>query len=112
GERDGVMVFAKPFRELVELTHAHAFVMGGVYLILAHLIIATTASPRVKLWSVVLGGAGLVVDVVNVWLIRYVSPLFAWVQVGAWAGEWVGFAVLVYYPLRDMWFLPEETDEE
>ena len=112
GERDGAMVFPKPFRELVELTHAHAFVMGVVYLALAHLIIATTAPAAVKKWSVILGFGGLVADVIGVWLIRYVSSLFAYAQVSAWVAQWVSFATLVYYPLRDMWFLEADDDEE
>ena len=108
GERDGAMVFPKAFRELVELTHAHAFVMGGVYLILAHLIIATTAPPRVKVWAVAAGFGGLLGDVIGVWLIRYVSALFAYTQILAWAAEWASFLVLVYYPLHDMWFFKDD----
>jgi hypothetical protein len=112
GERDGAMVFPKAFRELVELTHAHAFVMGGTYLILAHLIIATTAPPRVKVWSVVAGFGGLGGDVVGPWLIRYVAAGFAYVQLLAWIAEWGSLAVLVYYPLRDMWFFTEPDDDD
>ncbi|MGH7893018.1 MAG: hypothetical protein ACREQL_00015 [Candidatus Binatia bacterium] len=112
GERAGVMTFPKGFRELVELTHAHAFVMGVVYLILAHLIIATTAPAAVKKWAVIVGFAGLVGDVVGVWLIRYVSPLFAYTQIGAWVAEWVSFGVFVYYPLRDMWVPGDDGDED
>lgn len=110
GERDGAMVFPRAFRELLELTHAHAFVMAAVYLVLAHLIIATTAPPRVKVWAVGAGFAGLLGDVSGVWLIRYVSAGFAYTQVLAWAAEWVSFALLVYYPLHDMWFLPDDDD--
>jgi hypothetical protein len=112
GERDGAMVFPKSARELVELTHAHAFVMAVVYLILAHLVIATTAPPRAKLWSVVIGFAGLAGDVVGPWLIRYVSAAFAYLQLMAWIGEWGGFAVLIYYPLRDMWFATAGGDDD
>ena len=43
GERDGAMTFPKTLRELVELTHFHAFIMGVVYLVLAHLVLATSA---------------------------------------------------------------------
>jgi hypothetical protein len=111
GERDGAMVFAKGARELVELTHAHAFVMGTVYLILAHLIIATTAPPRVKVWSVAAGFGGLAGDVVGVWLIRYVSALFAYTQLVAWIAQWGSLLVLVYYPLRDMWFFQDVDDD-
>ena len=112
GERDGAMVFPKGFRELIELTHAHAFVMGGVYLILAHLIIATTAPARVKVWAVVAGFGGLVADVLGVWLIRYVSALFAYTQLAAWIVQWGSLLVLVYYPLRDMWFFDDGDDDE
>ena len=108
GERAGAMVFPKAFRELVELTHAHAFVMAAVYLVLAHLIIATTAPTRVKLWAVAGGFAGLLGDVLGVWLIRYVSAWFAYTQVLAWTAEWMSFGLLVYYPLRDMWFFPDD----
>ena len=112
GERDGAMVFPKAFRELVELTHAHAFVMGGTYLILGHLIIATTAPPRVKVWSVVGGFGGLIADVIGVWLIRYVSAVFAYTQIAAWLAQWGSVAVLVYYPLRDMWFFHDTDDDD
>lgn len=111
GERAGAMVFPKGARELVELTHAHAFVMGVVYLILAHLIVATTAPARVKIWSVALGFAGLVGDVAGIWLIRYVSPLFAYTQELAWLAEWASFLVFFYYPFRDMWFFDEDDDD-
>src|SRR5215831_63480 len=41
GERD-VMTFAKTFGQLVEVTHAHAFVMAVVFLIVAHLFVSTS----------------------------------------------------------------------
>jgi hypothetical protein len=112
GERAGAMVFPKNPGELLELTHAHAFVMGTVYLILAHLIIATTAPAPVKRWSVVAAFAGLAADVVGVWLIRYVSALFAYTQLLAWIAQWAGLGALVYYPLRDMWFFQEDDDDD
>jgi hypothetical protein len=112
GERDGAMVFPKGARELVELTHAHAFVMAVVYLILGHLVIATTAPPRTKVWSVAVGFAGLAGDVVGPWLIRYVGAAFAYLQLASWIGEWGSFAVLIYYPLRDMWFAADDADDD
>jgi hypothetical protein len=112
GERAGAMVFPKGMRELIELTHAHAFVMATVYLILAHLIIATTAPPAAKLWPIVLGFAALTGDVIGPWLIRWVSARFAYLQWLSWIGEWGSLAVLIYYPLRDMWFFAEPDDDQ
>ena len=104
GERHGAMTFEKTFRELVELTHFHAFVMGLVYLVMAHLMVATSASEAVKRAMIILALAGLVGDIVGVWLIRYVSGGFAYAQVLSWIAEWAGFSAFVYYPLREMWF--------
>ena len=112
GEQNGAMVFPKAPRELLELTHAHAFVMGTVFLILGHLIIATTAPPRVKVWSVALGFAGLTGDVLGLWLVRFVAPAFAYLLIASWLAEWAALAVFVYYPLRDMWFFDDSDDDD
>jgi hypothetical protein len=104
GERHGAMTFEKTFRELVELTHFHAFVMGLVYLVMAHLMVATSASEAVKRVVIILALAGLVGDILGVWLIRYVSGGFAYAQVLSWIAEWAGFSAFVFYPIREMWF--------
>ena len=112
GERDGVMFFEKTFRELIELTHFHAFSMGVVYLILAHLIVATRAPAWVKQWSIVAGFVGLLGDVVGPWLVRYGSPVFAWLVLAAWAAEWFAFVSFVVFPVWDMWVLGPASRED
>ena len=104
GERGGTMIFAKTFRELVEVTHFHAFVMAVVYLILAHLLIATRAPEAVKRAAIGAGFVGLAGDLVGAWLIRYVAAGFAYLQVGFWLAEWVAFSAFVFFPMREMWF--------
>ena len=104
GDRAGEMSFGKTPRELIELTHFHAFAMGAVYLILAHLVLATSASDRAKRVSIVLGFAGLSGDLAAVWLVRFVAPAFAWLELASWAAQWAAFAAFVVYPVREMWF--------
>jgi hypothetical protein len=104
GERAGAMVFAKTFRELVEVTHFHAFVMGIVYLVEAHLLIATDASEAVKRGAIVLGFVSLAGDLVSGWLVRYVAAPFAYGQLACWLGEWIAFAAYFFFPMREMWF--------
>jgi hypothetical protein len=110
GERAGALTFAKTFRELIELTHFHAFIMGIVYLVLAHLLIATTAPPGVKQAAVVGGFVGLVGDMLGVWAIRYLSPGFAYTQIAFWLIEWASFVAFVFYPMREMWFRDVDDD--
>ncbi|MFN8628702.1 MAG: hypothetical protein U0587_22370 [Candidatus Binatia bacterium] len=104
GESAGQMTFAKTFRELVEVTHFHSFIMGVVYLVLAHLYLATGASGTAKRCVVVVAFAGLAADLVAPWLIRYAAGELAYLQIGAWAAEWIGFGALIGVPLKEMWF--------
>ena len=104
GEVGGQMTFPKTSRELVEVTHFHSFIMGIVYLVLAHLFVATAARPAVKQLLIVLAFVGLAGDLVAPWLIRYLSGGFAYLQLGAWIAEWVGFGAFVFVPIGEMWF--------
>lgn len=104
GERaDGSMAFAKTTRELVELTHFHAFVMSAVYLILAHLLLATAAPDAVKRGAIVLGFLGHAGDLAGPWLITFVSGGFAWWQLASWMAQWTAYAAFVACPLAEMW---------
>jgi hypothetical protein len=104
GEVGGQMTFPKTFRELVEVTHFHSFIMGVVYLVLAHLFVATPLRAAVKQRFIVLAFAGLAGDLIAPWLIRYGAVGFAYLQVAAWVAEWIGFGAFVFVPIGEMWF--------
>jgi hypothetical protein len=90
-----VMAFPKTFGQLLEVTHAHAFVMAVFFLILAHLF-AGTAVPvcsKAAILGVTFGG--ILGDLVGPWLTRYAAGGFAWVVLAAWIAEGGGLAVLV-----------------
>ena len=110
GERVGEMTFAKTFRELVEVTHFHSFIMGVVYLVLAHLFIATAVRPALKQALIVVALAGLAGDLVAPWLIRYLSGGFAYIEITAWFAEWIGFAAFIFIPIGEMWFTNDRAE--
>jgi hypothetical protein len=95
GESAGVMTFPKTFGQLLEISHAHAFTMAVIFLILAHLFASTAVPPAVK--GIVLGitFAGLLGDLVAPWLTRYVSAQCAWIELFSWVAQGAGNAVLV-----------------
>jgi hypothetical protein len=95
GESGDVMTFAKTFGQLLEVTHAHAFVMAIVFLILAHLFAATAASPWWKRAAPAMAFAGLLGDLAGPWATRYLASWCSWIVLVAWLAEDGGFAVLV-----------------
>ena len=96
GDETGeVMAFPKTFGQLLEITHAHAFVMAVVFLILAHLFAGTEVSDPFKAVVLALTFAGLVGDLAAPWLTRYVAAGCAWIALGSWIAEDVGLVVLV-----------------
>ena len=104
GERGDVMTFAKTPRELMEATHFHAFTMGLVYLVLAHLLLATGASDRVKMVAIVVGFVAFAGDLAGGWLVRYGGAGFAPLLLLCWMGQWVAVGAYVYFPMWEMWF--------
>ncbi len=95
GERGEVMAFPKTFTQLLEVSHAHAFVMAVVFLILAHLFVATSTPERLKAAVLVLAFVGTFGDLLAPWLVRYGAPWCAWIALAAWAAQALGNLALV-----------------
>jgi hypothetical protein len=89
------MTFAKTFGQLLEVSHAHAFVMAVIFLILAHLFASTEIPPAVKSVVLAVTFAGLLGGLIAPWLTRYVTERCAWVALFSWIAQGAGSAVLV-----------------
>jgi hypothetical protein len=94
-ESGEVLTFAKPFGQLLEVFHAHAFMMAVIYLILAHLFAATSSPPRFKAAVLTVTFAGMLGDLLAPWLVRYGAAGWAWLALAAWCAEGLGALVLV-----------------
>ena len=103
GELGQSMAFPKTFAEPLELTHFHTFTMGVMFLILAHLILGTDSSTRLKVSLIILACAGSLSDIASYWLLRYVSPAFAVLQLLSWISMWVGYSGMLVVILWDIW---------
>lgn len=95
GERAGVMSFPKTFGQILEVSHAHAFVMAIVFLILAHLFASTATPPVFKGIILAVTFAGLLGDLLAPWLVRYVAAWCSWIALVSWIAQGTGNAVLV-----------------
>ena len=94
-EAGDVMTFPKTFGQLLEVTHAHAFMMAVVFLILAHLFVATSMPASFKAAVLAATFAGTLGDLVTPWLVRYVSGSFAWILLASWMAQGAGNLALL-----------------
>jgi len=94
-ESGDVMVFPKTAAQLLEVTHAHAFVMAIVFLILAHLFVSTSAPETLKMVVLTVAFVGTVGDLMSPWLVRYGAASCAWIALGSWIAQGAGNLVLL-----------------
>ena len=92
----------RSFKVLLEITHFHLFAMGILLLTMAHLALFVPLPNRVKAWIVSLGFGSALADEGAGWLIRYVSPGFAYLKI---AGFVVLQATLAFMVVAVLWAL-------
>jgi hypothetical protein len=103
GQTETAMTFPKTFGQLLEVTHFHAFIMGVIFLVLGHLVLATGVSSHWKGGLLLSAFSGSMGDLAGGWLIRYVSAGFALLQLLAWMAFWVGYGGMLIATLWEMW---------
>lgn len=94
----------RPAGQMLEETHFHAFIEGVTLLVLTHLFVATSLIRPFKRAVVTLAFASTFVDLSSPWLIRFVAPAFAGLQMASWAVMTASAVVLIGVPLYDMWW--------
>jgi hypothetical protein len=111
GEMGGQIFFAKNLNALLEETHFHAFTMSVVFLILAHLFLATSIPKSAKLFFILTTFFSHVSDMAGSWLTRMLSPLFAYLLIASWLGLWIGYAAMIFLPFYEMWLTGKSRAE-
>ncbi|HZD05627.1 MAG TPA: hypothetical protein VE173_11925, partial [Longimicrobiales bacterium] len=98
-------LYEKSPLELLDATHPHLFNQAFLFFVLGHILALCAIPPRIKIWTYAAGFGGVLVDTASPWLIRFVSPGFAYLQLTGQAAMALSFVVLVVLPLREMWLL-------
>jgi hypothetical protein len=96
--------FPREVGQMLEEAHFHAFIEGLILLVLAHLFVATNASQRVKFTVIISAFAATLLDLASPWLVKYIAPGFALLQMTCWAVMIVTALFFIGVPLYEMWF--------
>jgi hypothetical protein len=105
------MAFEKTFRELLDATHPHLFGQGVLLFILSHILALTGLSQRAKITIYIASFGAMLLDAAVPWLIRYVSPGLAPLQIFSILLLTTSFLAQMWFPIRDMWLLPRPAIE-
>lgn len=106
------MLFARSLKELLDVTHPHAFSQSFLFFVLCHIFALTGASDRAKIAVYVASFGSVAVDLSAPYLIRYVSPAFAPLQIANGILMSVVLLVLIGRPLYEMWLYREPARPE
>jgi hypothetical protein len=71
----------RSYEGMLEVAHFHLFAMGMLLLVLTHLMLFVPIAPRTKAWLIVLPFAAALLDEGSGWLVRFVSPGFAYFKI-------------------------------
>jgi len=77
--------FTQPrsYQGMLEITHFHMFAMGILVLTMTHLLLFVPIANRAKAWIVSLAFLAALGDEAAGWLVRFVSPAFAYLKVAS-----------------------------
>jgi hypothetical protein len=89
--------FTQPrsYQGLLEITHFHVFAMGLLVLTMTHLLLFVPMPNRWKAWVVSLAFLSALADEGASWLVRFVSPAFAYLKIAAFLSLQTTLAFLV-----------------
>ena len=106
------MLFARSFKELLDVTHAHAFSQPFLFFVLCHIFALTRVSDGWKIAVYLASFASVVIDLGVPYLIRYVSPAFSMLQVANSGLMTATLVALLWVPTYEMWIYREPAAAE
>lgn len=85
------------YRGLLEVTHFHLFVFGMALLLMNHLTVFTGLSQSIKLSLIIISFLSGLGDMGAGWLIRFVSPSFAYLKIVSFIVFQISFFLLIFF---------------
>lgn len=108
--------FPKPYREIIAITHVHAFAIPLVIFVMSRILSMTKISEVIKI--LVYAGAFIsgIMNLLGPYLIRYKSEIFSVPLIISYYIMGLCFIAFMYFPIYEMWFKkpiekpPKDTD--
>jgi hypothetical protein len=89
----------RSYQGLLEVSHFHLFAMGMLLLVLTHLILFVPLRNTTKAWLIIVPFFSAILDESAGWLVRFVSPNFAYLKIAGFLLLEASLAALVAFSL-------------
>lgn len=106
------LIAPQSLQALLETTHFHIFSMPVVIMIMAHLLLMTSARAWLKVTVIGASFLGVILEIAAPWLIRYMSSQCALLMIIAQLLLALSLALYIIIPTHEMWFKKRNAEVE
>ena len=103
------LFFPKTDKELIEITHVHAFTIPLIIFVMSRIFSMTSIRDEIKTTVYTGAFAGTLINLSGPWLVGYKSIVFAVSLMVSYLILGLCFLILVSLPIYEMWFKEKMT---
>ena len=96
--------FPKSYREILEITHVHAFTIPLVIFVMSRILSMTKIREGIKIAIYSLAFAGTIMNLTGPYLVRFKSEVFTISLIASYLIIGLGFIAFMSLPIYEMWF--------
>jgi hypothetical protein len=101
--------FPKTYREILEITHVHAFTMPLIIFVMSRILSMTLIRNWIKITIYSTAFVSIIMNLSGLWLVRFVSDVFSISIIISYFLLGICFIALISIPIYEMWFKPKEA---
>ncbi len=102
--------FPKPYKEIVEISHVHAFTIPLIIFVMSRILSMTLIRNWIKITIYSAAFAGIIMNLSGPWLVRFKSDVFSISLIASYFLLGICFIAFISIPMYEMWFKSKEEN--
>lgn len=102
--------FPKSYRELLDITHVHAFTIPLIIFVMSRILSMTQIRDWIKITIYGTAFTGIIMNLSGPLLVRFTSGIFSISIIASYFLLGICFVAFISIPMYEMWFKPKEAN--
>jgi len=102
--------FPKSYREILDITHVHAFTIPLIIFVMSRILSMTQISDWIKITIYGTAFTGIIMNLSGPLLVRFTSDVFSTSIIVSYFLLGICFVAFISIPMYEMWFKPKEAN--